>query len=126
MEILILFIDAVSIVLGLLVALMIWLHEGLSKEDLVAHIAFDLDVRAFFAQMLPRFRNRVALLAAVRTHILLLEANIEQVVEQFQDRVGPHLLALPIFLAGLGVFDPLLLDARVLQGVLFELLYHHG
>ena len=84
---------------------------------MVAHVALDSYVGAGLAEVLPRVLDRGVLDAAIRADVLLLLADVEEVVEQFEHRKSLDVL-LGLVLVGF-------LPASVLQGVLLELLDHH-
>ena len=72
----------IPIVLRFLVALV--LFEVISEEDLVAHVALYPHLRTLLPQMLPRVRNRIVFVLAIRTNVLLLEADVEEVIEKLE------------------------------------------
>lgn len=91
--------------------------EVLSEKDLVTHIALDLHVWTVLTEMLPGSGNGIIFLLAIRANVLLLEADVEQVVEQLEHGVGLGFV-LPDQQVGLSL-------TSVLERVLLQLLDHH-
>lgn len=91
--------------------------EFIAKKDLITHIALDSNLRTFLPQMFPRLGNRVIFFATVGAYVLLLKANIQQVIEEFK-----NCELFIIFLSSLLItFFP----TRMREHIFFKLFNHH-